>query len=99
MVKSYENGVLDRDSKEYKVLEEFCRKVTELSPNKHVYRAKRTYLDYGQGIEWITAIDTTSGCQVLSPRAWEELVNEYKSMDECIEDHFNNKYCCDKRKD
>lgn len=88
--------VFTSDTEEYGKLKAFCDRLNKVSPNKHVYIIKDIYMDYGADIMWSTIIDTTAGCQVLSPRDWDNIIYELESLDELEKDFFSDKYCQDK---
>ena len=98
MTKNNKQRILEQDSNEYYRLEMFTKMLNRDSPNNHFYQLQETYLDFGQDWKWTTIIDTTVGCQVLSPRDWLEIVNEECSLEDLEKSFFADKYCQDKPK-
>ena len=88
--------VLKQDSNEYYRLDMFCKILNRDSPNKHYYTIRDIYLDFGQNWMWTTIVDTTIGCQVLSPRDWKDIVEDRRDISEIEDDFFNDEYCRDK---
>ena len=58
-----------------------------------------TYFDYGQNWKWTVVLcECTDGdrYQALTPREWEEVVNDKRPQNDNMKDLFNGKYCPDK---
>lgn len=94
--------VLKGTSKEFKKLDLMAKVLTGMSATGTVYFVGNTYLDLGQDWMWTTIIAHTpngDSYQALSPREWEEvlLCESMVEMAQIAEEHFEDKYCCDKK--
>lgn len=96
MYRQGDQCVLAPDSSEYGTISKFCDLLNQNSPNKHRYIIRDTYLNFGQNRQWTTIIDDTSGCQVLNPAQWLDIVNEAEPIKDLVDQFFNDPYCQDK---
>ena len=92
-------STLSSDSEEYKRLENFAKLLEQNSPNGWHYYVGDTYFDYGQNWKWTVVLcECTDGdrYQALTPREWEEVINDKRPQSDIMKDLFNDKYCPDK---
>lgn len=87
--------VLEMDSNEYFRLEMLCKMLNRDSPNRCYYKIDNIYFDIGQDWMWTTIVNKTIGCQILSPRQWEDVILDKVDI-ELIEDEiFTDKFSQD----
>ena len=94
-------SILPSDSEEYKRLENFAKLLEQNSPNGWHYYVGDTYFDYDQNWKWTVVLcECTDGdrYQALTPREWEEVINDKRPQSDIMKDLFNDKYCPDKIK-
>lgn len=91
--------VIHETEPEYKKLQIVAQMLTYDSVHRAAYTVEDVYLDYGQNWMWTTICRIGyAGCQVLSPREWEDIMNA-QSLEEllkCVRDIQNDDYFMDK---
>ena len=77
-----EKRVIRINEREYKKFEAVAKMLEAMSEKGARYIVKDVYLDFGQDWMWTTICRTGEwGCQILSPRQWEDIMMAQTSQD------------------
>lgn len=86
------------NDKEFQLLHELANRLTENSPNKCKYEVKKTYEDFGSGMQWYTIVcydKKGDSWQVLNTKEWLQLMNT-GDVDAVYNEIINGEYFQDK---